>query len=499
MAPPQPLARFFKPNITRADVQIAWIIALSCGIAALFDTLWPSPQGLWAVIITFFLPYAKVGARPIDRHLNLLLIGSIATVAIVLTSLIPAKLPLISLWLFLATLVLYILPRYLPGCQLAMAFVLALVVLAYNFPTHSWQELHERIVAVIVGVAIMLPINVIFDRHTINAPPQVDRSLYLLQRAMRTAIGLVIALYICQSAGIRNFAWVAISLIVIDQNSLGATFKKAGKRVVGTFLGIAIGIVIAHYMASNAFTHAISLVLVFAMYCVIRQYYGLGICIATILLCNLFSLLFPQYGNLFTFGISRLADTALGIVIGLASAMVIFPRSSFSMMRADIGKFWQVIIQILERMQHSHLEQVTPAELHALIKQLEQNIKDFRYEPLSLFFRRYQLCLQLVPLMNRLVATLIIFPDIRKNCAEQNFQNTILQPMKEVVVLINSTHLRPNENAVEPLRRMQQQLSDTLQSLADNPSAKKVIILLKVLVRHYEKMTLTPRWRLEIN
>ena len=41
---------------------------------------------------------------------------------------------------------------------------------------------------------------------------------------------------------IQNPSWVALTVIVIDQNSLGASVKKAWYRLLGTALGVIAGI-----------------------------------------------------------------------------------------------------------------------------------------------------------------------------------------------------------------------------------------------------------------
>ena len=55
-------------------------------------------------------------------------------------------------------------------------------------------------------------------------------------------------------------AWIILTIVVVYQPTLGAGFKKAGERALGTLLGFVIAIVIGFFISSGPFLYVLGLV-----------------------------------------------------------------------------------------------------------------------------------------------------------------------------------------------------------------------------------------------
>src|SRR2546430_11193687 len=69
----------------------------------------------------------------------------------------------------------------------------------------------------------------------------------VLVHSVRTAIACVASLLVARLFRLPEAYWAPITTMVITQSSLGAAFAVSWQRFVGTFLGAAVGAVMAGY------------------------------------------------------------------------------------------------------------------------------------------------------------------------------------------------------------------------------------------------------------
>src|SRR2546428_13773313 len=67
----------------------------------------------------------------------------------------------------------------------------------------------------------------------------------VLVHSVRTAIACVASLLVARLFRLPEAYWAPITTMVITQSSLGAAFAVSWQRFVGTFLGAAVGAVVA--------------------------------------------------------------------------------------------------------------------------------------------------------------------------------------------------------------------------------------------------------------
>ena len=492
--------QFYQFQFEICDLKNAGIITLSCLITALFSGWWGSSQSFFAVVIIPFLLYSKTGITPTKRTLSLIPMGIASAIFIGITSLIDVGLWAILPWIFIATLILYLVPRYLPGSQLASIFILVFVLLAYSSPTHHVQEVYERTFAVLVGTIIMTCVNFIFDHDTHLTVPTLDKSLLLIQRSIRMAFTMTFLIFICHYLEIKNPAWVGFSLMAVEQNNLGTSLKKATQRVTGTLLGIILGLLLSHFLfIPYPHTRILSLALVFGLFASLRYNYTFAIILATILLADLFYFMAPGSISVEIFLLNRILDTLLGVLIGLASAQLIFPRSILANLHQELCHFWKTYVLFLKMAELKKLDESLLTDLHEDIVKLNQDIKDFRYEPISYLFRRYHLMIKLISVLKKLLSDLTYLSKAEKELPPDLFQIHLLEPLLASAQLISKDHDigRPITQP-QPYIEMDEKITLSLKHLEAYPEAKEILLATHFILCTYQKIAITPRWSLEI-
>src|SRR5438132_5204332 len=82
-----------------------------------------------------------------------------------------------------------------------------------------------------------------------------------LVHAVRTAIACVASLLVARLFRLPEAYWAPITTMVITQSSLGAAFAVSWQRFVGTFLGAAVGAIVASYFGPHALVFVTSLLI----------------------------------------------------------------------------------------------------------------------------------------------------------------------------------------------------------------------------------------------
>lgn len=475
-------------KLTSADIKNTSMITLSTAIA-IFLAKWLSmPQLIWVMVIVVLLPFSKIGRTTKIRHLSLISTGITSALLVSVTILLNPIGWLVMTWLLIASFLLYCLPRYIPGSSAPGVFILVFMIIAHSLPGNNQAAVLPCVEAILLGVLIVTLMNILFDRdQTILPPIPLDKSLYLIQRALRIAIMIAVAFFISQFFQIQNASWVAFTVIVIDQNTLGASAKKAFQRLLGTALGVIAGILLAHFLfAPYPITRWSGLLIVFLAFLFVRANYALCMFFITLLLANLFYLL-SGTSDIAHYMVSRLVDIFVGILIGIAGQMLLFPKSLLTCVREAYIRFWSdVELSILaisaDRRHH------TLIKLDQDLKNIERNLKDFRYEPISLLFKRYHLNIALIRLIRNFLTAL-------RNVAILPEEVSVYS--SRTIQIVVSYYKNPALNSVTSLEQVLLELSKLEEELTLEAETKFFLISLQKLVEHFRTIIQTPRWRLK--
>jgi len=478
---------YFK--LTAIDVKNASMIMLSCGIAAFLSKWLGIYQLIWVILIVALLPFSKVGQTAKTRHFSLMATGIASTLGIAITIFLNSIDWLVITWLFISAFVLYCLPRYIAGANTPGLFILIFMVIAHSLPGNNLTAALQSMPAILLGTCIVIGMNVLFDRDQIPLPSiPLDKSLYLIQRALRIAILIVLAFLIGYFFQIQNASWVALTIIVVDQNTLGASAKKACQRLLGTALGVVAGILLAYFLfAPFALSHWLALVLVFMTFLFIRVNYTFTIFFATVLLANLFYLLSSPI-NIIHYMTNRLVDIFIGTAICIIGQMLLFPKSLLLCLREGFSRFWSDVAIILSTPSaENHLPALT--QLDQDLKAIEQNLKDFRYEPISFLFKRYHLTISFITLINNFLISL-------KNIS--TLPSPIVNSTGQLIQTILFYYKNPDFSSVTPLENSLAELDKLAVDLTFDKNAQSFLASLRSMIEQFKLIILTPRWHLEL-
>ena len=156
------------------------------------------------------------------------------------------------------------------------------------------------------------------------------------QNSIRGAVGLAIAVYIAQRAGLQHAFWVVLgTLSVLRSNALGT-----GWSVLSALGGTAVGIVVGALLVIAIGTHEIVLWAVLPFAILLATYAPRAISFAagqagfTVVLFILFNIIQPVGWSV---GLIRVEDVAIGFAISLLVGLLFWPRGAAALVRGDLG------------------------------------------------------------------------------------------------------------------------------------------------------------------
>lgn len=162
-----------------------------------------------------------------------------------------------------------------------------------------------------------------------------------LSPATRTAIQGLVAVAIAEPLGLLiggdRFYWAVVGVLVVlvGTNSVHERVRKAGRRLIGTALGGAIGIPLA--LVAGATRPGVALVIILAcltsgVYMIAVRYWA-WVTALVVLLCQVYALS-GQFDE--TIVPLRLAENGLGVVVAVVVSAVILPVGGSSIRRTAV-------------------------------------------------------------------------------------------------------------------------------------------------------------------
>ncbi len=160
--------------------------------------------------------------------------------------------------------------------------------------------------------------------------------------ALQAAIAAALAVLAYQFFGIKNGYWVLVTVLVVMQANIGSSIKRAGQRILGTFLGAVFSVLLFHYVTTNviilSYLFLICLFLQFAI--PLWRYTAIAFFVTISVLVGLELLIITAMGSTNTtsnFIAVRLADTCIGISIGVLVSLFVFPNRAGRALRNSIA------------------------------------------------------------------------------------------------------------------------------------------------------------------
>lgn len=149
-----------------------------------------------------------------------------------------------------------------------------------------------------------------------------------LRYAWRLVISCTFTVFLYQFFHLPNGYWAAFSVVACVFPTQGQSLKRAVQRILGTFLGMWFGIVVAHSFGHHLIFLDIFLpVFIFLTFYLRAFTYSLYVLFITVLTVIFTCLVVPGDWQI---GVLRLKMTILGTLIALLATIYIFPSRASS-------------------------------------------------------------------------------------------------------------------------------------------------------------------------
>ena len=213
----------------------------------------------------------------------------------------------------------------------------------------------------------------------VSPEPQVQSGLLgSTRQAIQVAVAAALAIVVGEELSPSHWYWAVIAAFVIfaGTNSWAETLNKGWQRLLGTFLGVPCGVLVATLVSGN---HIASLVLIFV--CLFCAFYFMKVTysLMTFWISTMLALLYGLLGE-FTFSLLllRIEETVVGAVIGMAAAILVLPIDIRVKIRDAAHTFFLTLSDVIAASVASLLGGESEARLTETARQLDRDLAQFR-------------------------------------------------------------------------------------------------------------------------
>ncbi len=181
------------------------------------------------------------------------------------------------------------------------------------------------------------------------------------RHAIKAAAAITFAVIAARFLELRHAVWLPISVIVVMRPSVGGTLRLGWKRLWGTVIGAAIGVGI---LFLNPGTAVLVSLVAFSFFLMILlrvfNYTAFSGCL-TVGVILLLGLIFIDGWQ---FGLERILDTVLGVLIGIAASFGVWPNLARKNLRKKMGRLVELQVIHFKKLSESYLYgEVSESEL----------------------------------------------------------------------------------------------------------------------------------------
>ncbi|MFD2432742.1 FUSC family membrane protein [Mesonia maritima] len=178
---------------------------------------------------------------------------------------------------------------------------------------------------------------ILLENFSLKAP--------MFRHALRLAVLMLIGVLIGMFFKLQNSYWILLTLVVIMRPSYGLTKERSKKRILGTFLGGIIAVILI-FLISNPVVYAVlgilSMILAFSM--IQKNYVGAAAFI-TLNVVFIYALLQPNALAVIQY---RIIDTFIGAGLAVIGSFLLWPSWEHNEMNAVISKTIQANMDYLK-------------------------------------------------------------------------------------------------------------------------------------------------------
>ena len=145
----------------------------------------------------------------------------------------------------------------------------------------------------------------------------------IFRHSLRVGISLLAGYLISLVFNIGHNYWILLTIIVILKPAYSLTKARNKDRLIGTFLGVVIGVAILFVVKNNLALMAIMIIFMAGCYMFIRTRYFISVLLMTPYLVIFFHLIYPSAVTSLLY--DRLLDTAIGSAIAFVASLFFVP------------------------------------------------------------------------------------------------------------------------------------------------------------------------------
>ncbi len=170
------------------------------------------------------------------------------------------------------------------------------------------------------------------DLQKFNEAQNIEPSLFLnnlnfksniFRHSLRVSFSLLVGFIISILFQIGHNYWILLTIIVILKPAYSLTKARNKDRLIGTFIGVLIGVMILFLVKNNLALMIIMVLFMAGCYMFIRTKYFISVLLMTPYLVIFFHLIYPS--DIKSLLYDRLLDTSIGSAIAFLSSLFLVP------------------------------------------------------------------------------------------------------------------------------------------------------------------------------
>ncbi len=208
-----------------------------------------------------------------------------------------------------------------------------------------------------------------------------------IKNGLRAAIAVGVAAWVASYFDMAYSYWVVLTVMVVMQQSVGATLYRAKLRILSTLFGVLLGAFLVTLIRDHAvIVMVVVLLLLFITLwmMIINYFYAIFFGSAALII-----LLGLHSNDVWLFVQERFFDTLAGVTIGLLFALLLWPNWAKKRLRQSIllaleqtGQLAELVLQGLTSTEKQHLKQINELklELGQTLEGNQQAVTETNYE-----------------------------------------------------------------------------------------------------------------------
>lgn len=195
----------------------------------------------------------------------------------------------------------------------------------------------------------------------------------VFRHSLRVCVALLVGYIISLFFKIGHSYWILLTIVVILKPAYSLTKKRNKDRLIGTFLGIIIGVIILVLIKNSTALLIIMILFMTITYVFLRTNYFLSVLFMTPYLVIFFHMLYPD--NLKLILTDRILDTAIGSGIAFLSSIFFVPQWEHRTIKLNMvqilesnKKYYTVIAKIFSGLSSYNADELRIARRDVLVE-----------------------------------------------------------------------------------------------------------------------------------